>query len=133
MGWAVQRQYGLTVRSVEPVTADEIVWMGLAVGPVKVRIPLPGGRGVRRARRKGFSYGTLRGHPEKGEEAFTVESGQDDDSVVLHVVRVLQAGRLAGPHRRPTRPSGAALDDRPLPQGLGLGLIAGVDMPTDVS
>src|SRR5690606_39964820 len=34
--------------------------------------------------RKGFAYGTLRGHPECGEEAFVVER-RDDDSVWLTV------------------------------------------------
>jgi Uncharacterized protein conserved in bacteria len=38
-------------------------------------------------RRVGFAYGTLRGHPESGEEAFIVEH-RDDDSVWL-VVRAL--------------------------------------------
>ena len=34
--------------------------------------------------RKGFAYGTLPGHPEKGEEAFIVEY-RDDDSVWLTI------------------------------------------------
>jgi len=34
--------------------------------------------------RKGFAYGTLKGHPEDGEEAFIVEI-QEDGSVWLHI------------------------------------------------
>jgi len=33
-------------------------------------------------RRQGFAYGTLPGHPERGEESFIVELG-DDDTVSL--------------------------------------------------
>ncbi|QNG20459.1 DUF1990 domain-containing protein [Rhodococcus triatomae] len=36
-------------------------------------------------RRRGFAYGTLDGHPERGEERFCVEWGADD-AVVLSVI-----------------------------------------------
>jgi uncharacterized protein (UPF0548 family) len=32
---------------------------------------------VDQARRKGFAYGSLPGHPESGEELFVVELGED--------------------------------------------------------
>ena len=103
MGWEVQRRSGLTVRSVEPVTADEIVWMGRALGPVKVGFRCRVVDVVDEPRRKGFSYGTLRGHPEKGEEAFTVV-WREDDTVELQVVAFSQPAawwaRIGGPAGR---------------------------------
>lgn len=51
-------------------------------------------------RRKGFAYGTMPRHPERGEEAFIVE-WDDDDSVWLRVRAFSAAAkwytRLAGP------------------------------------
>jgi uncharacterized protein (UPF0548 family) len=51
-------------------------------------------------RRWGFAYGTLPGHPEQGEEAFTVTMA-DDDSVHFEVVAFSRPAatlvRLAGP------------------------------------
>jgi uncharacterized protein (UPF0548 family) len=51
-------------------------------------------------RRAGFGYGTLPGHPERGEEAFLVERA--DDGQVWFVVRAFSRparwySRLAGP------------------------------------
>jgi uncharacterized protein (UPF0548 family) len=51
-------------------------------------------------RRIGFAYGTLRGHPERGEESFVIEL-LDDDSVRVQIVAFSQPARwftrLAGP------------------------------------
>lgn len=100
MHWEIQRRSGLTVKAVEPVTADEIVWMGLAVGPVRVGFRCRVVEVIDEPRRKGFSYGTLRGHPERGEEAFTLV-WEDDDTVVLHIVAFSKPAawwaRIGGP------------------------------------
>ena len=100
MHWEIQRRSGLTVKANEPVTVDEIVWMGLAVGPVKVGFRCRVVDVIDEPRRKGFSYGTLRGHPEAGEEAFTVV-WQDDDTVELQVVAFSKPAawwaRIGGP------------------------------------
>ena len=100
MHWEVQRRSGLAVKAAEPVTADEIVWMGLAVGPVKVGFRCRVVAVVDEPRRKGFSYGTLRGHPEAGEEAFTLV-WRDDDLVELQIVAFSKPAawwaRIGGP------------------------------------
>jgi uncharacterized protein (UPF0548 family) len=83
--WQVQRGAGLTVRAADEVTVGGLVWMGLGVGPVKVGFRCRVVDVVDEPRRKGFSYGTLRGHPEAGEEAFTVV-WRDDDAVELQIV-----------------------------------------------
>jgi uncharacterized protein (UPF0548 family) len=51
-------------------------------------------------RRRGFGYGTLRRHPERGEEGFAVD--WDEDDAVWLTVRVFSVGarwytRAAGP------------------------------------
>lgn len=51
-------------------------------GPFHKRAPIRVVYVVDEPRRAGFAYGTLRGHPESGEEAFIVEH-RDDDSVWL--------------------------------------------------
>jgi uncharacterized protein (UPF0548 family) len=85
MHWQVQRGAGLVVRASETVTVDEVVWMGLGVGPVKVGFRCRVVDVIDEPRRKGFSYGTLRGHPERGEEAFVLV-WRDDDAVELQVI-----------------------------------------------
>jgi uncharacterized protein (UPF0548 family) len=62
------------------------VWLHLGVGPrlVVVRAPCEVVWAVDEPRTKGFAYGTLRGHPERGEEAFVVD-WDDDDSVWLTI------------------------------------------------
>jgi uncharacterized protein (UPF0548 family) len=40
--------------------------------------------------RFGFAYGTLRGHPERGEERFLVERNESDDSVWYDLLPVSQ-------------------------------------------
>ncbi|MEO8906586.1 MAG: DUF1990 domain-containing protein, partial [Microbacteriaceae bacterium] len=54
----------------------------IPVGPFHIAAPLRVVYVVDDANRAGFAYGTLRGHPESGEEAFIVEH-RDDDSVWL--------------------------------------------------
>ncbi len=55
---------------------------------------------VTEARRRGFAYGTLPGHPESGEEAFVVEQ-HDDGSVVFAITAFSRpataSARAAGP------------------------------------
>ncbi len=43
--------------------------------------------------RHGFAYGTLRGHPERGEEAFIVELDQESGQVTARIVAFSAAGR----------------------------------------
>jgi uncharacterized protein (UPF0548 family) len=79
LSWELQRRSGLRVRTEsDVVTPGTRIVSGFGVGRFRinapcevvwVRPPLPGG-GPQSA---GFGYGTLPGHPERGEEAFEVE------------------------------------------------------------
>ncbi|MCO4239027.1 DUF1990 domain-containing protein [Pseudarthrobacter sp. MDT3-28] len=81
--WELQRRSGLRVRTESDVVIPGArVVSGFGVGPFRinapcevvwVRRPVPGD-GPQSA---GFGYGTLPGHPERGEEAFEVEIGAD--------------------------------------------------------
>ncbi|MET3921238.1 DUF1990 domain-containing protein [Arthrobacter sp. UYEF20] len=76
--WQLQKRAGLRVRADSDVVAPGArVVSGFGVGPFRinapcevvwVRRPLPGG-GPQSA---GFGYGTLPGHPVRGEEAFEI-------------------------------------------------------------
>lgn len=54
------------------------------IGPVAIKAPVRVLYLVEEPKRRGFAYGTLRGHPQDGEEAFVV-SQNDDGSVWLTV------------------------------------------------
>jgi uncharacterized protein (UPF0548 family) len=79
------------------------VWLHLALlGPhlVVLRAPCKVVWAVDEPRNAGFAYGTLQGHPERGEEAFVVD-WDDDDSVWLTIKAFSNGGRwftkAAGP------------------------------------
>jgi uncharacterized protein (UPF0548 family) len=103
MHWEIQRRSGLVVKAAERVTVDGIVWMGLTLGPFKVGFRCRVVYVVDEPRRKGYAYGTLRGHPEAGEEAFMLV-WRDDDAVELHVIAFSRPAawwaRIAGPATR---------------------------------
>ena len=78
LSWELQRRAGLRVRADSPVvlTGTKVV-SGFGIGPFRldapcrvvwVREPAPGGA----PQSAGFGYGTLRGHPARGEESFEV-------------------------------------------------------------
>jgi uncharacterized protein (UPF0548 family) len=85
--WELQRRSGLRVRTESDVVVPGArVVSGFGVGPFRINAPcevvwvhpaVPGG-GPQSA---GFAYGTLPGHPERGEEAFEVSI--DDRGTVL--------------------------------------------------
>ncbi len=58
--------------------------LAIPFGPFRVKAPARVVYVVDEPDRKGFAYGTLRGHPENGEEAFVVEK-RADDSVWLTI------------------------------------------------
>ncbi|MGV8884897.1 MAG: DUF1990 family protein [Microbacteriaceae bacterium] len=65
------------------VPGDSAV-LHIPFGPLRVRAYARVVYVVDEPNRKGFAYGTLPGHPEKGEEAFIVEQ-QEDGSVWLRI------------------------------------------------
>jgi uncharacterized protein (UPF0548 family) len=69
------------VESSSPRAAvGDVVRLGLRLGPVIVLAPGRVVSVIDEARRQGFAYGTLPGHPERGEESFAV-SLLDDGTV----------------------------------------------------
>lgn len=83
LAWDVQRRAGLSVRPSQETVAEGVVAVQrLGIGFAAVKAPVRVVYVVDEPRRRGFAYGTLRGHPETGEESFVVEL-RDDDSVVF--------------------------------------------------
>jgi uncharacterized protein (UPF0548 family) len=88
--WQLQRRAGLRVRAESDVVVPGTrVVSGFGVGPFRlnapcevvwVRRPVPGGA----PQSAGFGYGTLPGHPVRGEEAFEV-SIDATGQVLIHI------------------------------------------------
>jgi uncharacterized protein (UPF0548 family) len=86
MSWQMHRGAGLTAEPSASVAAEGVVVrLGLRIGPVRLVAPCRVVLVVDEPRRRGFAYGTLPGHPEQGEELFTVAL-EDDGRVVARVV-----------------------------------------------
>ena len=97
LAWQVQARSGLRVAaSSTPIAVDTVVELHL--GPL--RIPCRVVSVVNEPRRRGFAYGTLPGHPERGEEAFVVEHRPDgavDLTVSAFSRPATRLARLGGP------------------------------------
>jgi uncharacterized protein (UPF0548 family) len=99
--WVPQRGLGAEVLPAGlRVALDETVLVVLRRGPIFFVAPNRVVALVDEPRRFAFAYGTLPGHPERGEESFTVEWLSDD--TVRATIRVQArpatlAARVAGP------------------------------------
>src|SRR4051794_30066013 len=78
--WGVKTRSGFTVEDElhasaagAPVAVGDRRWLVAHLGPLKVREPIEVVRVIDEPDRQGFAYGTLTGHPLRGEEAFIVE------------------------------------------------------------
>jgi uncharacterized protein (UPF0548 family) len=77
--WRMHRGAGLVLMSAPPsATAGAVVVMRLGPPVVGVVVPCRVMYMVDEPDRRGFAYGTLPGHPERGEEAFVVSRTADD-------------------------------------------------------
>ncbi|WP_338701055.1 DUF1990 domain-containing protein [Streptomyces sp. Q6] len=99
LSWGAQRGAGLRVTPGDDVREGADVELRF----LWLRIPCRVVRVVRSEERIGFAYGTLRGHPECGEEAFLVE--RDADGSVFFRIRAFSRpgrwyARLGGPVAR---------------------------------
>lgn len=119
LAWGVQRGAGMTpgdVRRPEGEPGDEsdrieagmTATLSLRVGPFRTSTPVRVVYVVDEPDRAGFAYGTLPGHPLRGEESFVVEH-RDDDSVWI-VVRSFS--RAAGAWRMVPPPVLRAVQSR---------------------
>jgi uncharacterized protein (UPF0548 family) len=122
LSWQVQLGAGVRVAASAPVAEPgAVVLLSAGAGPLRVRAPCRVVYTVTESRRCGFGYGTLPGHPERGEEAFVVEY-REDGSVAVSVTAFSRpaslAARAAGPagrlaqHLVTTRYLGALADRR---------------------
>lgn len=76
--WQVQRRAGLRVQSSEAVLRQgTVVLLHLGLGTVAVRIPCRVVEVVDEPGRRGFTYATLPGHPERGLERFMLTTAED--------------------------------------------------------
>ncbi|MEV0669920.1 DUF1990 domain-containing protein [Mycobacterium sp. NPDC050441] len=96
--WGMQRGAGLRVRATAEAAAvgtELVVRIGPIPAPCRVVYVLD------EADRRGFAYGTLDGHPESGEELFSVRYDPATDTVHAEVVAFSRPAtwwsRLGGP------------------------------------
>jgi len=116
MTWQMHERSGLTVRaSSAHVQTDALVILGIRRGPFKLTAPCRVVYVVDEPDRRGFAYGTLPGHPESGEEAFSIHLGAEQD--VIATIKAFSRpasvlARLGGPltHHLQTRATQAYLD-----------------------
>ena len=118
MTWGVQRGAGLRVAaSADRVEPGAVAVLRLGPGPLAVRAPVRVVATIDEPDVSGFAYGTLPGHPERGEELFVVDV-VDDGTVRLRITAFSRGGsrlsRWAGPagrlvQRQITRRYGRAL------------------------
>ncbi|CAM5638569.1 hypothetical protein SAVIM338S_06213 [Streptomyces avidinii] len=83
-----------------PVRPGDRVVVGIGAGPLRIDAPCEVIWTAYEPRRTGFAYGTLAGHPERGEESFVVDL--DADGSVWFEVNAFSRPaswytRLAGP------------------------------------
>jgi uncharacterized protein (UPF0548 family) len=89
----VQRRAGAVIRLSEtPITVGTSVRMLLRVGPLSFRAPAIVVWAERTEDRCGFAYGTLPGHPERGEERFALELTASG-AVVFRITAFSRPGR----------------------------------------
>ncbi|GIJ46140.1 hypothetical protein Val02_30260 [Virgisporangium aliadipatigenens] len=80
LGWRMHRAAGLDCRASAPRAATGVVVL-LRTGPrpLLLNVPCRVVHTVEEPTRRGFAYGTLPGHPERGEEAFEVVLAEDGE------------------------------------------------------
>ncbi|MBQ0904660.1 DUF1990 family protein [Micromonospora sp. U21] len=104
LSWRLHRVAGVRMRTDAPrATEGVLVSAGLGIGPARIWGPCQVIWSEDSPRLAGFGYGTLPGHPERGEEAFVV--GRDDTGAVWFEVRAFSRPdrwftRAAGPAAR---------------------------------
>jgi uncharacterized protein (UPF0548 family) len=84
LNWGIQKGAGFRVSNEGPVVARGENRLGLHWGPFQTWAVCRVVYVIDEPKRKGFAYGTLPGHPERGEESFIV-SIDDDGKVTFDI------------------------------------------------
>lgn len=83
--WRMHSGAGLQVHASHiPLRVETVVLMRWGLGALSVKIPCRVLEVIDEPRRRGFTYGTLPGHPEAGEEHFLLEH-LDDGHILLTI------------------------------------------------
>jgi uncharacterized protein (UPF0548 family) len=82
--WGIQTGAGFHVAHIKPVEVNQDNQLGLHFGLFRTNAPCRVVYVIDEATRKGFSYGTVKGHPESGEESFIVEL-KPDGNVIFEI------------------------------------------------
>jgi uncharacterized protein (UPF0548 family) len=100
--WAVQEGAGLRVVPSDPVEPNATIIAVTSIGLVHVAVACRIVTVFKEPDLFGFAYGTLRGHPESGEESFVIErrDGATFFTVSAFSKPVDPLARLAGPFGR---------------------------------
>ncbi|GAB20139.1 hypothetical protein GOEFS_106_00350 [Gordonia effusa NBRC 100432] len=86
LSWQVQLRSGIRVASSSPtIAAGTVARLTIGVGPIGMKAPVRVIDVLDEPRHVAFTYGTLPGHPESGEELFGLR--QFDDGLIEFEVR----------------------------------------------
>lgn len=97
--WAAHEGAGLRMFPKDPVAPGATVIGVTSIGPVQMVVPCRIVSVFKEPDSFGFAYGTLPGHPERGEESFVIERRDDSTffSVQAFSKPVDPLARLSGP------------------------------------
>ena len=100
MSWQAQLRAGIGVSAAGVAAEGANVLLHVRIGPLRLTAPCRVVYVVDEPSRRGFAYGTLDGHPERGEEAFTI--GLHGDGTVIFAITAFsrpatRLARAAGP------------------------------------
>jgi len=98
--WVAQQGLGAHIAPPDaPVTEGTTLLVVLPAGPIELVAPVRVMWVIDEPDRFGFGYGTLPGHPERGEESFVAQARDDEITLTVAVdaVPASWAARLAGP------------------------------------
>jgi uncharacterized protein (UPF0548 family) len=84
LGWAPQRHAGIEVhpRDARPEPGTTVL-LRMGLGPLRITAPCRVVLAIDEPGRAGFAYGTLPGHPERGEESFVLLRTDTDTLLVI--------------------------------------------------
>ncbi len=98
--WQMHRGAGLRVDGGDRIRLGEDAVVRLRLGPLRFRAPVRIVAVIEEPTEIGFAYGTLPGHPEIGEERFSIHL-EPDDTVLVRIRAFSRPGRwftrLGGP------------------------------------